>query len=761
MEHKTTNILYRILIYVFIVFSLSNLWGIVLDVAPNSVVRLILTAVVAILIHLIASYPFYWIIISIASIIPLLILNRYQSELIYEFLSKAQQLYSNVIQYFRGTEQISTDHLTAFWLLITALLCLCTWVIMIKAKRTWILLPLYILFFIYYWYIYIDAAYWTMMFFLILYFILMGVEGYGRAEKRWIKEAVDFQQEGQLQWIKTALVYGILIVLIASILPKKNNLIESNQLEMIVTQRFPIVMNLRDDLVYSRSFGQALLFNFSETGFQESSNELGGPVRISDDIVMEVKTPIPLYLRGNIKTTYENNRWEIEKIPQYNYQTRELLSREVELGRIIEIEINNVNMATYTIFTPYQPLRIITESPGRIFVDDDFLIIRESGTYKNESYKVQAILPFNVEARASVEGPKLNVDYIERYLQLPDNLPLSVTQLANDITKVFNSPYQKAEAIQNYLRNNYNYSLEPSITPEGRDFVEFFLFEEQEGYCTYFATAMAVMLRTQGIPTRYIEGYRTPQEAVDDLYVVRQNNAHAWVEAYIDGIGWVAFEPTPAYQPPALTTGLSGVNEDDSEVPFDEWEAILQYELEAMERESNDIVIDTSIEENRPINNLPQESQWTLKKIRDHLLTIIYGALILLLILRITYNYFRMKKYLVKIIEDEASISVPSLYQNILDTLAEMGHPIEKGETPYEYSQRIIPNIYDKTYNFRYLTEVFIKVRYGRHQVEKTQVQDLINYLKIIDKKLKVQIGFWKYHYKKYIKGTMYKNYDN
>ncbi|WP_083760778.1 transglutaminase-like domain-containing protein [Alkaliphilus metalliredigens] len=73
-------------------------------------------------------------------------------------------------------------------------------------------------------------------------------------------------------------------------------------------------------------------------------------------------------------------------------------------------------------------------------------------------------------------------------------------------------PYEKAQAIENYLQSNYPYSLSATIVPQYEDFVDHFLFETQTGYCTYYATAMTVMLRTQGIPARYIEGYRMPKK---------------------------------------------------------------------------------------------------------------------------------------------------------------------------------------------------------------------------------------------------------
>ena len=91
--------------------------------------------------------------------------------------------------------------------------------------------------------------------------------------------------------------------------------------------------------------------------------------------------------------------------------------------------------------------------------------------------------------------------------------------------------------------------------PEGQDFTDFFLFDSQTGYCTYFATAMAVLGRCCGIPTRYAEGFVTTgtRRTEGNQVMITSDNAHAWAEGYIPNIGWVPFEPTPRYYEAANT----------------------------------------------------------------------------------------------------------------------------------------------------------------------------------------------------------------
>ena len=97
--------------------------------------------------------------------------------------------------------------------------------------------------------------------------------------------------------------------------------------------------------------------------------------------------------------------------------------------------------------------------------------------------------------------------------------------------------YDMAKAIESYLRENYIYTLSPGPVPAGRDFTEYFLFTGKGGYCTYYATAMTVMLRSLGIPARYVEGFITKEEnKIGKIYSVLSKNSHAWVEVFFEGV---------------------------------------------------------------------------------------------------------------------------------------------------------------------------------------------------------------------------------
>jgi len=131
------------------------------------------------------------------------------------------------------------------------------------------------------------------------------------------------------------------------------------------------------------------------------------------------------------------------------------------------------------------------------------------------------------------------------YLELPDLDP-RVPKLAAQITASADNDYDRAAAIQHHLRTHFAYTLQLEQTSV-QDPIAHFLFERGRGHCEYFASSMAVMLRTLGIPSRVVTGFRSDEfNDVTGSYVVRAKDAHAWVEAYFPGYGWQTFDPTPS-----------------------------------------------------------------------------------------------------------------------------------------------------------------------------------------------------------------------
>jgi hypothetical protein len=174
------------------------------------------------------------------------------------------------------------------------------------------------------------------------------------------------------------------------------------------------------------------------------------------------------------------------------------------------------------------------------------------------AYRAESYLP-----RVTVEELRLaSTDYPdiirERYLQLPSSVPERVLELARELTQEKTNAYDKAKAIEAYLRT-YPYDLEVPAPPEDQDVADYFLFELKKGYCDYYATAMVVLARASGIPARFVSGYSSGSyDAANAQYIVRELNAHSWAEVFFPEIGWVEFEPTASQ--PEVELALSKVD---------------------------------------------------------------------------------------------------------------------------------------------------------------------------------------------------------
>jgi hypothetical protein len=183
-----------------------------------------------------------------------------------------------------------------------------------------------------------------------------------------------------------------------------------------------------------------------------------------------------------------------------------------------------------------------------------------------ESYRADS-LSLDVSAQELRESVSVYPDWVrDRFLVLPDSVPERVRALGRDLSASGLTPYDRAIAIQNYLRE-FPYTLDVPAPPLGREAADFFLFDLKRGYCDYYATAMVVLARAAGLPARIVMGYASGSYDVKEArYFVTENNAHAWVEIYFTNIGWVEFEPT-ASQPAIVYPEVS-----NSQIPAQSFE---------------------------------------------------------------------------------------------------------------------------------------------------------------------------------------------
>ncbi|MCM3125797.1 MULTISPECIES: transglutaminaseTgpA domain-containing protein [Bacillaceae] len=168
-------------------------------------------------------------------------------------------------------------------------------------------------------------------------------------------------------------------------------------------------------------------------------------------------------------------------------------------------------------------------------------------------YPVYSVDKLKAAGKEDIAGEE-NAAFLAKYTQVPEALPERVVNLAEEITKDKQTWLEKAQAIEKYFRSNeFVYDqTDVAVPADDQDYVDQFLFDTQRGYCDNFSTSMVVMMRSVGIPARWVKGY-TEGDYIDTLdsgrrlYEVTNNNAHSWVEGYFPGVGWVPFEPTQGF----------------------------------------------------------------------------------------------------------------------------------------------------------------------------------------------------------------------
>ncbi|HXJ06819.1 MAG TPA: DUF3488 and transglutaminase-like domain-containing protein [Candidatus Acidoferrum sp.] len=332
--------------------------------------------------------------------------------------------------------------------------------------------------------------------------------------------------------------------------------------------------------------------------------ELGqiGEIKKNSEVVMRVRTGNPvgypaLRWRGIALTAFDGKRWytpgrEDLPIPAGPGGWINIQNRPGEQDRsatILRFTVLLQPVATDTIFAPANAISVRGNLSGegsnqdsgarhsyilRDKTDSLFNPFHNFGTLRYEGF---SLLPAVNAARLRAASAEYPEEIRATYLQLP-RLDPRIPVLAKLITERSETPFDKTITVENYLRSRFTYTLNLTGKP-GNDALAHFLFETRAGHCEYFASAMAIMLRTLGIPTREVNGF-LPGE-YNDLggdYIVRASDAHSWVEVYFPGTGWMTFDPTPPGAGPAdgLFSRL-GKYLDWFELSWNEW--VINYDF--------------------------------------------------------------------------------------------------------------------------------------------------------------------------------------
>ncbi|PLR98670.1 transglutaminase domain-containing protein [Bacillus sp. T33-2] len=324
-----------------------------------------------------------------------------------------------------------------------------------------------------------------------------------------------------------------------------------------------------DPVPFIKSYGKGAgdgIGGTQRVGYGTDDSRLGGPFIGDSQVVFRTNVEARHYWKVETKDLYTGKGWIL---PDEEQQLRHFLEGEtvpvISFVEGIETQDRSSEVFSYIrhphVIYPHGVKRISAGTDISFYINtytEKINSVRANEAAAVESYTVSYEAPtYSVSSmRKTVDAAQSGMpeDFIERYTQLPPSLPKRVHELALKITEGQTSWFDKARKIEQYLHNpEFSYDQQDVAVPGNRDdYVDQFLFETKRGYCDNFSSSMAVLLRTVGIPARWVKGYtegeyRDLGEESRRIYEVTNNNAHSWVEVYFPEVGWVPFEPTQGF----------------------------------------------------------------------------------------------------------------------------------------------------------------------------------------------------------------------
>ena len=376
--------------------------------------------------------------------------------------------------------------------------------------------------------------------------------------RRWREEGTPYPPFLSLSVLHATFWLGLALLIAAWVLPQAN---EASALESLwrrvtapVTERVEGYSRL---FISVRGDKPATVHRFDEFV------PFLGSIELPETLALEVTTePLgqPGFLRAQVYDIYTPNGWQRRSQQVSTLGANQItdVDKDVRERTTVRIELTSAGRTGDTVLTIGQPRRV--DRPVRLLwarTRDDVTAARAAnGLDRGSTYEAVGSISLATEEQLRGAGAipfgGTYPDWLyEPYTELPPELSQRVRDLAQDLTSLEPTLYDKAVAIEAYLRE-IPYDLDVPGTPRGRDTVDYFLFDARRGYFDYHASAMVVMLRSIGIPARLAVGYilqDSERAAGADRYRVTEQSAFAWPEVYFPGLGWVEFNPTPD-QPP-------------------------------------------------------------------------------------------------------------------------------------------------------------------------------------------------------------------
>ncbi len=375
-------------------------------------------------------------------------------------------------------------------------------------------------------------------------------------EKIWRTASVRYERDIRLNFLQASFLVALISLGVAWTIPTAQASTTVND-ALGETGFKGTWREFQDD--WTRLFSSLRSYGGGTNDLYRDSLSLGGPRTVGNQLVMDiyVEERLPyVYWQAVAFDEYIDGNWAVTESDQVLHFPDEGNLNSTRYGARQEVLQTVIN------FLPNAGT--IHGAPEIVNTDRQMFVTKSGEDESEETRSVQSRFVMRqgdryqvVSAVSLADATSLRnatqtyPDWIqEKYLQFPDTITPETIALAEELTAGLTNPFDKAIAIRDWLRNNIAYNDQIAAPPDGVDPVHYILFEGKEAYCNYYASGMVMMLRSQGIPARFVAGYAQGDwDEESSSYRVRSSNSHSWAEVFFPGYGWIQFEPTAALPP--------------------------------------------------------------------------------------------------------------------------------------------------------------------------------------------------------------------
>ena len=511
----------------------------------------------------------------------------------------------------------------------------------------------------------------------------------------WRARKLTFEATVVLSQSAVVLLFGLGVVLVVSVVPTTR----ATPLRVLAEAARETVEAAEEQ--FTRLFNGLPSRLSYKTIVYEGETHFSGNPNLTDELLFTVEGQRGTYWRARTYTNYTGTGWDtVEEAAWLDIRDAEAPSDD---KRVTNEHFFRVRAATDTLFSGGLPVRYDRAAEVLVRPDapEDILQVRYGEgrdffpTRTNLRYLSAGSESFATPDDLRDAPTEYPDEIAETYLGLPVTLPERVYDLAQAVAGEELNPYDQAIAIRDHVIA-FRYNLEITAPPKEQDGVDYFLFDLRQGYCDYYASSMAVMLRTLGIPSRYVLGYASGRrQGGTGPFEVLDLNYHSWVEAYFPGYGWIPFEPTP---PNAVEFGRG-----DTFVPpnvLDAPEVILGLTAED-EDDLDDFIGEFRASDGFPVNGAVL--LWGFLSI--------VGIVTLIVWYRAWWSLRRLG------LADE-------LYAKMLRLAMLLGFPYRVHQTPYEYASSLGRQMPGYEHDVERVAQAYVRRRYRGRSVPLSDLRD-------------------------------------